>query len=1037
MSTRVCDRRYYAICENIDGDWYDSEADVYYEIIGEHDPRLNLSTESISTPCGQQRVKLCLGESAAAVAAINGLTAVNSGGSGAISVLTDNADGTYNHNDGDGTSVNIETRRGTVVDNGDGTFTITDDFGTVIVIDGDAETITTFSDQNMGGIAIGTYNSEDGTTYILREHLTTLSYNPTTNILSYFDEGGTNIDITLDSSVITDTIAGNRIATHTAADGTAVEIDETVTTLVDNGDGTFTFTNEAGATSVIDLNVITSVVSTLVNNGNGTFTYTNELGATTIFNANGTMVDNGDGTYTYTSPSGTVTVIDTSETVSSLVDNADGTFTYTNESGSPTVFNAKGTLVDNGNGTFTFTAADGAVTLFETRRTVISDNGNGSWNFQDDYGNSTIFASGSMATAQNMEEETAGNLLIRAAGPDGLGHFINSKPVEWTLRVGIDSETAGDGTTSVGYGAGQGSSSSMESTYVGGVAGSSASGDQQTVVGYNAFVSGSGTGNVVLGAYAGTSNDSNNNVFIGTSTSNNNTGGTGESVVIGAQAHQNGGAGSTNASSSVIIGYQAMLSGVATGAVVIGYKAYSSTSLGSGTVVIIGYQAAQSASGLTGCVVIGYEAGKASNADFSTLVGHQAGESNSGAAEITAVGYFAAKNNTATRVVAIGNNAAENNSNTISTFVGEESGQNASGDRVTAIGSQSAQNGDYSSSELVGFAAGGGATVDLTECQVMGQQAARNAATIFYSTIIGSRACDTVLGAPSNSIAIGRYTLREFNSSEGTYVGVYSGNYAVGSSGAYLGYTAGRYQQGNYQVGIGRAALEHASGVGNIGIGYLAGTTLSGNYNIAIGYSNTATASASATSVTGIDLDAGDSFTTTLPTAAGNTVDRVRITVTGHPFGSPGDYVTLEASSTGSMPASFSSGGPLPVEIIDANTLQINRNSTVLGSGILTLSLSTTDYDNTICIGYNTNCTASNQAVIGGSGISELRTGAGFFTLRGSTYAPSSSADETGIPAQIVTDSEPCMWINGSFLYVYNPSLSAGSRVVRTALSTF
>ncbi len=44
------------------------------------------------------------------------------------------------------------------------------------------------------------------------------------------------------------------------------------------------------------------------------------------------LVDNGDGTYDFTDSSGAVTTIsDTS--ISTLVDNADGTYTYTDETG--------------------------------------------------------------------------------------------------------------------------------------------------------------------------------------------------------------------------------------------------------------------------------------------------------------------------------------------------------------------------------------------------------------------------------------------------------------------------------------------------------------------------------------------------------------------------------------------------------------------------------------------------------------------------------------------------------------------------------
>lgn len=52
---------------------------------------------------------------------------------------------------------------------------------------------------------------------------------------------------------------------------------ETITTLVDNGDGTFTYNNEAGAAVTVTKDTIT----TFVDNGDGTYTYTNENGVIT------------------------------------------------------------------------------------------------------------------------------------------------------------------------------------------------------------------------------------------------------------------------------------------------------------------------------------------------------------------------------------------------------------------------------------------------------------------------------------------------------------------------------------------------------------------------------------------------------------------------------------------------------------------------------------------------------------------------------------------------------------------------------------
>src|SRR5690606_31938654 len=177
-----------------------------------------------------------------------------------------------------------------------------------------------------------------------------------------------------------------------------VQANETVTTLVNNGDGTYTYTNEAGATVTIDVpadvinnfeeivnntEVLNQLVENLTNTTVGgnvyydgdTFTYIDENGTSQTINfeelvqANETvttLVNNNDGTYTYTSEDGTVTVVDVpasaineledivnggtvtidgdtyntieaymqhlvqaNEAVTTLVNNNDGTYTYT------------------------------------------------------------------------------------------------------------------------------------------------------------------------------------------------------------------------------------------------------------------------------------------------------------------------------------------------------------------------------------------------------------------------------------------------------------------------------------------------------------------------------------------------------------------------------------------------------------------------------------------------------------------------------------------------------------------------------------
>jgi hypothetical protein len=227
---------------------------------------------------------------------------------------------------------------------------------------------------------------------------------------------------------------------------------ETVTTLINNGNGTYTYTNELGVQTTF---AFSQTVTTLVNNNNGTVTYTNEalntvtldlvaiintygsVGKTLLFNTN---------TYNLSLLNGAGQIISTinltpqisgdvdnilelrpnglyaSETITSLVDNLDGTFTYTGEDGSQTTISGASetitTLIDNNNGTFTYTNELGVVTVLDVSGANLS------------ISNSSVF--GAEYLVKNAEI-TAGELLI-TSGPEHLssGTTVSSPIVELT-----------------------------------------------------------------------------------------------------------------------------------------------------------------------------------------------------------------------------------------------------------------------------------------------------------------------------------------------------------------------------------------------------------------------------------------------------------------------------------------------------------------------------------------------------------------------------------------------------------------------------
>ena len=131
-------------------------------------------------------------------------------------------------------------------------------------------------------------------------------------------------------SSVTATIVGNKIAEHNNGNGLVIDVNETITTLSLNGNN-IEYVNENGDLSSIPLSSAETLTS-LIDNLNGTITYTDELGNPTIIGKS-TIVDNLDGTYTFSNNNGSDVTIDTNVTpvtnTSELInDGADGTSVY-------------------------------------------------------------------------------------------------------------------------------------------------------------------------------------------------------------------------------------------------------------------------------------------------------------------------------------------------------------------------------------------------------------------------------------------------------------------------------------------------------------------------------------------------------------------------------------------------------------------------------------------------------------------------------------------------------------------------------------
>ncbi|MFB9104109.1 hypothetical protein ACFFU1_04290, partial [Algibacter miyuki] len=104
-----------------------------------------------------------------------------------------------------------------------------------------------------------------------------------------------------------------------------VATNEAVTTLVDNTDGTYTYTSEDGTETIVDIPA--SVVNQFENIVNeGPVTINGET-----FNTIEEYIEN---------------IVTTNETVTTLVDNTDGTYTYTSEDGTETIVDIPASVVN-------------------------------------------------------------------------------------------------------------------------------------------------------------------------------------------------------------------------------------------------------------------------------------------------------------------------------------------------------------------------------------------------------------------------------------------------------------------------------------------------------------------------------------------------------------------------------------------------------------------------------------------------------------------------------------------------------------------
>ena len=310
-----------------------------------------------------------------------------------VTTLVDNGNNTFTYTSEDGTQTTITSGFTSVVPNGDGTWTYTYPDATQVTLDVCALMVEgnciqlvdnldgSFTLQYGDGTLIGSWS----------ETLTSISYNGATHDISYIDENGLTTVLDLNVSALTNVINGNRIGTHTSADGTVVDIDETITTLVNNGNDTYTYTSEDGTATIIDASETPETVTSISLNVNNTsFDYVDENGTTNNIDLCN-IVDNCETlttlTYnittndlTYTDEDGNASVISLADgSISAVTNTIVGNRIATHNDGngnSVDINETITTLVNNGDGTFTYTSENGTTTTYDETTTSIALNAN-------------------------------------------------------------------------------------------------------------------------------------------------------------------------------------------------------------------------------------------------------------------------------------------------------------------------------------------------------------------------------------------------------------------------------------------------------------------------------------------------------------------------------------------------------------------------------------------------------------------------------------------------------------------------------------
>ncbi|MXO04531.1 hypothetical protein [Flavobacterium sp. HBTb2-11-1] len=206
---------------------------------------------------------------------------------------------------------------------------------TTTITNGNVNSLLVFNTSTISDIKPGYYYWYDNkwNRIVISNEVTanpgTVIYNPNNQQFTYIDASGNPqiIDIS-----------------------TIVKANETITSLVNNGGGSYTYTNEAG--TAVNINVVGDVTSnfSIIANNPSVTNIIEDIVSKTEGNV---FFDSTTNQFTYVDASGNTQIVDIStivkanETITSLVDNGGGSYTYTNEAGTAVNIDVVGDVISN------------------------------------------------------------------------------------------------------------------------------------------------------------------------------------------------------------------------------------------------------------------------------------------------------------------------------------------------------------------------------------------------------------------------------------------------------------------------------------------------------------------------------------------------------------------------------------------------------------------------------------------------------------------------------------------------------------------